>query len=104
MLLHSGHTSMWSLHMPYMAETLGVDPSALGLGSSIGTAVAFLMSLFVTQSLIKKVSAKYALMIASVSTFLGTFMTYSAKNLTIILLSCVFQGSKWPSAPSCAHH
>lgn len=94
MLLHGGHTSMWALHIPYMAETLGVDPSALSLGSSISTAVAFLMSLFVTQALIKKISAKYALMMASISTLVGAFLIYFANSLALVLISSIFSGVK----------
>ncbi len=94
MLLHNGHSAMFTLHMPYMAESLGVDPSGIGLCASISTIVAFFISMFVARPLIKKVSPKYALIIASVGTLLNVIVLYMATSLGMVWFSSVFAGAK----------
>lgn len=93
-MLHSGHSSIFSLHMPYMAESLGVAPSEIALSASVSTIAAFLLSLFIAKPLIKKVSPKYALMLASVATVVNVLILFFARGLGLVLFSAAFSGIK----------
>lgn len=92
MMCHSGYTSVFSMHVPYMMKALSVPASTVQLISIMGSAVGIVLSLFIAKPLIKKITPRFTLMCGSVAVILHGVLTSITTSIPLLIILGGFAG------------